>query len=244
MTQEKIDVLSKVIELTENYHFSVKRNIYRETLRQLLHVFGNVYYLNGDGTRTKVKCTTGKPDRATGKDANENNLVLPYITIVETGSEESEDRRKVHNLLVNEKIWDEKENRAKRYLSLAPKAININYEINIWAKFNADLDQIRYSVFSLFHPSLDIRTNFSDYTKAFVKSESDINSQQAGDTTDRLVQKTISITVETYLPSPKFLFTNTGEIKSFNAEVTLADTRQSVTEEVQQKNIVTIKIVF
>lgn len=225
-------IVSKVVSLTENYHFSIKQNIYRETLRQLLSVFGNIYYLDGTGDRVKVKCTTGKPDRPTGKDENENNLVLPYITITEIGSEESDDRRRVNSLLVNEKIWDEKENRAKRYLSLAPRAINISYQINIWAKFNADLDQIRYAIFTLFNPSLDIRTKFSDYTKAFVKNEADINSQQAGDTTDKLVQKTITISVETYLPSPKFLFTNTGEIKSLNAEVILKDTRQDATEQV------------
>ncbi len=226
------NIVSKVVSLTENYHFSIKQNIYRETLRQLLSIFGNIYYLGGSGDRVKVKCSTGKPDRPTGKDENENNLVLPYITITEIGSEESDERRRVNSLLVNEKIWDEKENRAKRYLSLAPRAINISYQINIWAKYNSDLDQIRYAIFTLFNPSLDIRTKFSDYTKAFVKSEADINSQEAGDTTDRLVQKTITISVETYLPSPKFLFTNTGEIKSLNAEIILKDTRQDATEQV------------
>jgi hypothetical protein len=232
VTEVYNDIVFKVIELTEKYHFSIKQNIYRETLRQLLSIFGNVYYLDGNGSRVKVKCTTGKPDRPTGKDANEDNLVLPYITITETGSQESDERRKINSLLVNEKIWDDKENRAKRVLSLAPRAINITYQINIWAKYNADLDQIRYFIFSLFNPSLDIRTKFSDHTKAFVKNEEDISNAQAADTTDRLVQKTITISVETYLPSPKFLFTNTGEVKSFNAEVILKDTRQDASEEI------------
>lgn len=222
--------LEKIVELTNQRQFALKKNIYRETLRQLISIFGNVYYQDSNGNLVRVKCTTGKQDRVTGKDFAENNLVLPYITVVEKGTSEPESRKRNDNILVNEVVWDDKEKRAKRVLSVAPKAVNINYEINIWAKFNSDLDQIRYGILSLFNPALNIKTNYSDFTKAFIKEENDIIDQKSEDTSDRLVQKTISITVETYLPSPKFLFTNTGEIQSFNFDVSLqtGETEQTI----------------
>lgn len=212
MSKNYDNISNKIISLTNNYHFSIKQNIYRETLRQLISIFGNIQYLDGAGSKVQVNCTTGKPDRTIGKDKNENNLVLPYITIIETGSGDDEKRRRINGIIVNEKIWDDKEKKAKRYLSLAPRAVNISYQINIWSKYNADLDQIRFSIFNLFNPSLNIITKYSNSTLAFIKDESDIINQEASDTTDRLIKKTITISVETYLPSPKFLFTNTGEV--------------------------------
>jgi len=223
MTFSKFSILEEVISMTERILFSVKDNIYRETLKKLLHIFNNIFILDGNGNKIKIHCSTGKTDRPTGKFLKDNNLVLPFITINETGSADSITRRRTANLLVNESIWDEKENRSKRVLSIAPRAIDITYQINIWAKYNSDLDQIRYSIFNLFNPGLAIKTKYSDFTKAFITTEFDINSQEASDTSDRLVQKTISIKVETYLPSPKFLFQSTGGIKLFNTDVILID---------------------
>lgn len=233
MTDNRVELIQKIKELTSTHHYAIKRNIYRETLRELLNIFSNIYYLAGDGKKSKVQCITGKQDRSTGEELKlDSNLVLPFITVNETGVSESDKRLRNNNLLVNETFWDPNEKRAKRILSFAPRAIDISYEINIWCKYNADIDQLRYSILSLFNPSLDIKTKYSDFTKAFIVDESDIINQQAVDTSDRLIQKVINIRVETYLPSPKFLYTNTGEIKAFNVDVVLAQSQNktSITE--------------
>lgn len=215
------EVTVKVIEMTKQQTYAVKDNIYKETLRQLLHIFGNVYYMDANGNRIRIKCTNGKPEKLVGSEKKNNTLVLPLITITEGGGSNSDSRRRYNPVLVVEKTWNKKLNRAQRVLSLAPRPIDLTYEINLWAKYNEDLDIMRYSIFSLFNPDLDIRTDFSDYTKAFIESESDIGSSEAADTKDRLLRKAISIKVETYLPSPKFLFTNTGQIEELFYDVDL-----------------------
>jgi hypothetical protein len=213
------EVTYKIIEMTKQQTYAVKDNIYKETLRQLLHIFGGIYYLDANGNKINIKCTNGKQEKPVGSDRKNNTLVLPLITITESGGSNSDSRRRYNPVLVVEKAWNKKLNRAQRVLSLAPRPIDLTYEINLWAKYNEDLDIMRYSIFSLFNPDLDIRTDFSDYTKAFIDSESDIGTSEAEDTKDRLLRKSISIKVETYLPSPKFLFTNTGQIENIIHEV-------------------------
>jgi hypothetical protein len=222
------DVLNHIRDVTQSESFAIQDNIFRETTKQLKHIFGSVYFLNESSSKERVHCITGKQDRAVGAFRKENNVILPCISIVEAGLESDDSRRRVSNLIVSEKLWDPTARRAIRILSIAPKPINLNYDINIWAKFDKHIDMIRYYIHSLFNPDLTINTCFSDYTRAYLDSESNIGNYEAGDTTDRLVQKTISIRVETYMPMPKFLYTNTGEIKAFKTGVSVFDLNQNM----------------
>jgi hypothetical protein len=113
-------------------------------------------------------------------------------------------------------MWNPDKRRAMRVLSLAPRAVDISYEINIWCKYKADLDMIRSGVFSLFNPELKINTLDNKESKAFIGKERSTGSVIATDTKDRVLQKTIEVTLQTYIPSPEFLFTNTGEITEIN----------------------------
>ena len=122
---------------------------------------------------------------------------------------------------MHEVFWDPTKLRAVRLLSLAPRSVNINYDINIWCKYKADMDMLRSSIFSLFNPELNIQTSYSTHAKAFIQREREVGTVIAGDTQDRVLQKSISLSLETYIPSPKFFFTNTGEISEFRSEVTL-----------------------
>jgi hypothetical protein len=78
------------------------------------------------------------------------------------------------------------------------------------------MDMLRAGIFSLFNPELRIPTNHSKESKAYIEREKAAGSVLASDTKDRVLQKTIEITLQTYIPSPKFLFTNTGEITEIN----------------------------
>lgn len=235
-------VLQDIEAWTDREKFALINNVYRETLKELKNVFSNLYYIDGNNNRIKIHCKTGHQDRVIGKQEAEENLVLPMIAISESGTQNADGRRRSSNVLVTETFWDPKEKRAKRIVSLSPRAVDLSYEIGIWTKFKSEMDQIRYCIFSMFNPSLDLRTKFSDLTKVFLEDESDDGDIYAPDTTDRTLQKTIRLKVETYLPSPKFLYTNSGEIKLINTEYQLFDNSQDMTtdepvarEEIRQR---------
>ena len=208
------EIRHRIKSLTTTKLLPVIDNVYKESLRSMLHIFGDVYYLDGNGNRVKVNCSHGNPERVAGRLKADNTLILPMLTIVETQTDSDPERMRYQNL-INESGWDPEKRRAIRLLSLPPRPINITYEVNIWAKYKADMDMIRSNIFSLFSPDINIETQYSVHNKAFINSEREVGSATATDTGDRILQKAISITLETYIPSPKFFFTNTGAIKEF-----------------------------
>lgn len=214
-------VTAKIIDMTNQQTFAYQQNVYRETMRQLLHIFGNMYYIDGNNNKIKVKCVNGRQEKPIGRQFSDNTAVLPMISVTEVGTSNSESRRRYNPVLVSEASWDDTKLRAIRLLSLPPRPVDLFYQVNIWTKYQADMDILRYSIFSLFNPDLSVETKFSDYTKAFIDSEEESGTQDASDTTDRILKKTINIRVETYLPSPKFLYTSTKQIEVFNQEYQL-----------------------
>lgn len=208
----KFDLRRKIISLTDIKSRASLDNLNKELLRSLISYFGNSYYIDGNNNKVNIKCFHGEQERIVGKKKQDSTLVLPLITITEGGISNSDDRRKFNSILVNESGWDAKTKKAVRVLSLAPRAVNVRYKINIWAKYRADLDQIRSVVFGSFNPDLILETKFSQVNKAFIVSESDLGSVRVEDGSDRVLQKSIEIEVETYVPSPKFKITNTGDI--------------------------------
>ena len=217
---DDLEIRNQIAELTAPKLLPVIDNVYKESLRAMLHAFGNMYYIDGNGNRVKVNCSHGNPERIAGRLKADNTLILPMITIIETGTDSDRQRMRYQNI-VSETSWDPDKRRATRILSLPPRPININYDINVWCKYKADMDMLRASIFSMFSPDINIETKYSVYNKAFINSEREVGNLTAGDTGDRILQKTISVTLETYIPSPKFAVTNTGEIDEFNFNVTL-----------------------
>lgn len=213
--KDSLYIRNQIVDLTTTKLLPVIDNVYKESLRSMLHIFGNMYYLDGNGNRIKVNCSHGNPERIAGRLKADNTLILPMITIVETQTDTDPERMRYQNI-ISETEWDPQERRAKRVLSLPPRPIKITYEVNIWSKYKADMDMLRSNIFSLFSPDINIETQYSVYNKAFINSEREVGSVTATDTGDRILQKAISVTLETYIPTPKFLFTSTGEVKEFS----------------------------
>lgn len=212
--KDSLYVRNQIVDLTTTKLLPVIDNVYKESLRSMLHIFGNLYYIDGNGNRIRVNCSHGNPERIAGRLKADNTLILPMVTIVETQTDSDQSRMRYQNI-ISETSWDPEKLRATRVLSLPPRPINITYEVNIWAKYKADMDMLRSSIFALFSPDINIETQYSVHNKAFINTEREVGNVTATDTGDRILQKTISVTLETYIPSPKFFFTNTGEIKEF-----------------------------
>ena len=100
-----------------------------------------------------------------------------------------------------------------------PRAINVNYSVNIWTKYKEDIDQLAEQVRLLFSPGLQVVTSKSNSTLAFINREDDNSSLLVGDREDRIIRKTFLVSVEGYLEYPEYLVTSTGEVKEFNIEL-------------------------
>lgn len=221
-------VTAKLVSMTEMQMFAHSKNVYRETLRALLNTFGNLYCPDADNNLVKIKCVNGRQDRSFGRDKKDNTLVLPLISISKGGSTNNDSRRRNSQVIINEKSWDPKTMRAIRILSLAPRPVNLSYKINITTKFEEDMDIIVGTIYSMFNPDLSINTSFSDYTKAYIESDDDESEFEADDGKDRKLRRSITISVETYISSPKFLYTSNGNLEYFNADVKVFDNRQDI----------------
>ena len=227
------NIQQRIVKMTETRLLPRIDNVYKESLRQMIATFGNLYYIDGNGNRIKVDCAHGNAERIAGRLKSDNNIVLPFITVSEVDSSRDAKRERYSPLLMHEVHWDNQKRRATRVLSLAPRAVNITYEVNLWCKYKADLDMLRSGIFSLFNPELVVPTNHCKDTRAYIDRERSIGSVIASDTKDRVLQKTIEIVLQTYIPSPKFFFTNTGEISDIgdNFEFTIQDRNNTEVKE-------------
>jgi len=81
------------------------------------------------------------------------------------------------------------------------------------------LDQIKEQLWGRFHPSADIPTKFSTKTQAFIVAEENNSELTVGDGADRLIQYSALVRVETYIPSPRAMFTSTGKIRVVNIDI-------------------------
>lgn len=213
--------LSNMLAKTIDYAGTYSQDSFRSILKELINKFSNIKYLDRNNELLTIKCFHSNQERAIAKVTNGDNITLPIITISENGTTDDTKRRRYSAVLVHETFWDKDAQRAVRLLSFAPRAININYKINIWAKYKQDLDLIRENIFLMFNPDLEINSNYHSLNKAFITEEADTGQAIADDGKDRVLQKSIGITVETYIPNPKFLYTETGKIELFKQEIKL-----------------------
>lgn len=196
--------------------------IYKDCLRFLLNKFGNMSYYDGKGDAIKIKCYHANPERAVGIIFKESTIVLPVVTVSENSTKSNEEKRRYESVLVNESYWHPKYQRAVRIVSLPPRPITISYSLNIWSFYKNDLDQVREMIFSMFNPDLNVTIGENFYTKIFIESEDDASELKVQDQEDRLLQKTINLTLETAVPAPKFLYTSTGKIEKVKFEIDTA----------------------
>lgn len=210
------DIRKKIFKMTQS-----KMNIsfvYKESLRSLISSFNDIVYFDGEDKVKEIRCIHANPERAIAKLKQENNIILPILTISQTLSENDEKRQRYESVLINEKYFDTEKNRAFRVLSFAPRPINIRYQLNIWCKYMADMDQILEQIRLKFNPEMNIPTKFSTIAKASLVSEENLGDLTATDKEDRILKKSMNIVFRTYVPNPKFLVTSTGKIEEFKIE--------------------------
>ena len=208
----------KITKMSKNLNVTSK--VYKEILRSLLAEL-RLGYINDDSEYTKLKLHHGRQERAVAKKFQENNIILPYSTIFQSGVSSDDLKRRQRNVLMYNSVWDDETQRAERVVSLCDVPIISEYTLSVWSKYVSDLDQIAATLRSQFNPDLILETSYSNNIKAFLKEESDISAVEVGDKEDRLIRKSFTINVESYIQSPRFKVTSTGKIVQVNTEIWL-----------------------
>jgi hypothetical protein len=193
-------------------------SFYKHLLRNLKTLFGNFYIKDSQNELRAVKCVHGLPERAIAKQLQENSLVLPLISIIQTGNRTEEEQRRFNPTYSAETIWDDKKQRAMRVVSLVPKAITVEYDLSVWAAYNEHLDQLTEQIQKIFNPFIEVNLPFTKYGKIFLVDETSEINKEISDQEDRTLVRTYRVKVETHLPNPKYLMTNTGQLEIFNVE--------------------------
>jgi len=194
---------------------------YKESLRYMISKLGTLGYINSEEEIVKISCIHANPERTIAKLKQENNIILPIISINQSSSSNADKRRRTAPIIVNESFWSKEKKRAFRIISLSPRAVDIQYGINIWAKYKGNLDQIVEQIRLLFNPHLVVKNSYTTVAHAFIDTESDTSVINPGDRQDRIIRRMFNVKLECYIPNPKFLITSTGEIEEFNSETTI-----------------------
>lgn len=198
---------------------TVPINAYKEIVRYLLNQFNDLVYVDHELKHVEVKCRYGNPERTIAKLNGEDNIVLPLLTISQNSTIEANERRKNAAILMQNSYWDEEKQRALRVVSFCDRPVTILYNINIWAKYMEDLDQLAQKIRLYFNPALTLNTKFSKDSQVFLDSETNNYSFALADREDRILRKSFTVSVQTYVRSPRYLITSTGELETLNLDV-------------------------
>lgn len=212
---------SYILEATKNSTLSPF--VYKDIIRALLVSFGNIHFIDGDGQLIRVKCSHGNPERTIAKLHQEDNIVLPVITIHQDGAKGDDKKRRLDDLIVEKTVWDQDIQRAERVIGVADVPVVLSYNLNLWCKYMEDIDQISQSIRTKFNPSVTLKTPVSPAIKSFLVSESVKGSPNYGDREARVLRKSFSLEVEAYIPSPKFKITSTGRVEKIVSELWISE---------------------
>ena len=210
-------ILEQIINNTKND--KVISEVYKKILSNLITRFSSLVYRDDQDEIKKISCWHGNAERVIAKLKQESNIILPVISVYREKDELDQDRLRNNSMLVHETYIDKIKNRAVRVVSLAQSPTNITYKISVWAKYNQDLDQICEQIRRFFNPDILVETSDNTQAVAFLEEEATTTEVSNPDGQDRVLRRTFMITVETYIPNPKFMITNTGEIESINSEI-------------------------
>ena len=208
---------TKIIDMSRSQNYI--SHVYKDSLRAMIHLMGEFSYINSENGMVRIKCMHANPERAVAKIKQLSNVVLPIITVSQTTTDNSPTRQRYSQNLLRETYWDDDKQKAIRVLSFMPKPIDILYQINVWTKYREDMDQILEQIRLMFNPAKEIVTPLSEVAKGFLDKEENISEVDVGDGSDRVIRKQLIVKLETYVPSPKYRITSTGEIISINTEI-------------------------
>jgi len=213
----RIKFRSYLLKATQNSTLSPF--VYKDILRALIVTFGNLHYLDGENKLTRVKSVHGNPERTVAKLSQEDNIILPIVTIHQDGARDDPTKRRFDDVMIQKTEWNQDKQRAERIIGIADVPVKLVFNLNLWCKYLEDMDQLSQALRLRFNPSVILATSVSSSIKAFLISETNKSSTGTGDREDRVLRKSFAIEVEAFIPSPKFKVTSTGRMEKVVSEL-------------------------
>lgn len=206
-----------------------KADFYRHFTRRVKELFSDLQVLKGDDTIRKVDIIYANPERAIAKIMEGKSTQLPLLSLQLDGIDVALDRRKPMEALVEKKFWIPDQQRAIRYMALAPVAVNLSFAVNVWGKYVEEVNQLTEQIILLFRPNLPVDIRPDEVYQAFLQDVSDSFQVDVGDRQDRVLKRVVRFNIESYVPGNVYKFTNTGEIVSMSYEFYLEETSDYLT---------------
>lgn len=196
-------------------------SFYRSTSKELLSQFSDAQILGEDLEVQPVSISYSNYERAIAKLFKTRNLTLPMMTLAIADTAQAPDRRRPN---YNVELWTIKDERKRRYTrvaSLAPIAVNVTYQLHLWSRYVEDMNQLLEYVMQKFRPHLRVETNFNTDARAFITAVSDNSTLAVPNREDRIIRKTITFDVQTYMPTRQYMIQSNGTITDMHFETTL-----------------------
>lgn len=204
--------------INRSFDSKLVSKVYKKLLQTLIAKFSNLVYIDDQENVKKIPCWHGSVERVIAKLKQDSNIILPVISVMRQADETADTRRRIDSLVVFETYFDKVKNRAVRVASLAQTPTDIKYKINVWTKYYEDMDQVCEQVRRFFNPHLLVSTIYNEQAIAYLDTEASNVDITLAEGKDRLIRRTFDITLQTYIPNPRFIVTNTGVIEEFNME--------------------------
>jgi len=216
------DIRREIVALEDTTSYQ-KPDFYRVFTRRIKELFGKFQVAKGDDTLRTVEIIYANPERAIAKIMEGKSTQLPLLSLQLDGIEVALDRRKPMEALVEKKFWIPDQQRAVRYMALAPVAANLSFAVNVWGKYVEDVNQLTEQIILSFRPNLPIDIRPNEVYQAFIQDVSDSFQVDVGDRQDRVLKRVIRFNVESYIPGNVYKFTNTGEIAAMGFDLYLEE---------------------
>ena len=194
----------------------------RRYLTQIIRLFGQFSYKDGQGRLVQVPVMYGDLTRQVGsilRDNSENKIpsaprMAVYITNLEMDTARLADSSYVNKLNVRERAFDSDGNEylntaGKNYTveRLMPTPYTLTVNVDIWSTNTDQKLQILEQIFMLFNPSLEIQTtdNYIDWTSLSVLNMDNINFTSRSiptGTENEIDVATITLTTPIFISPP------------------------------------------
>lgn len=194
----------------------------RRYLTQIIRVFSNFSYQDGDGDLRRVPCMYGDITRQVGsiiRENSENKLpsaprISVYVTSLQMDRARLSDASYISKINLREKEFDSETSsylaqQAKGYTveRLHPTPYTLAVNVDVWSTSTEQKLQILEQIFMLFNPDMEFQTtdNYVDWTSLTYLYLEDINFSSRtipSGTTDEIDIATIGFTAPIYISPP------------------------------------------